>query len=68
MPSDHVAVYEIRQWEQPRVPAPNFEIAEQRFFPISALPDDMCFGARQRIGEIFRGAPVVEHWEKPKNA
>lgn len=64
MPSDHVAVYVIRQWEQPRVPAPNFEIAEQRFFPISALPDDMSLGARQRIGEIFHGAPVGELWGK----
>jgi ADP-ribose pyrophosphatase YjhB (NUDIX family) len=68
MPSDHVAVYVIRQWEQPRVPAPNYEIAEQRFFPISALPDDMSFGARQRIGEIFHGAPVAKHWWKAPNA
>jgi ADP-ribose pyrophosphatase YjhB (NUDIX family) len=64
MPSDHVAVYVIRQWEQPHVPAPNFEIAEQCFFPISALPGDMSFGARQRIGEIFHGTPVAEHWGK----
>jgi ADP-ribose pyrophosphatase YjhB (NUDIX family) len=68
MPSDHVAVYVIRQWEQPCVPAPNFEIAEQSFFPISALPGDMSFGARQRIGEIFHGAPVAEHWGKAQNA
>lgn len=64
MPSDHVAVYVIRQWEQPRVPAPNFEIAEQSFFPISALPGDMSLGAQQRIREIFDGTPVAEHWGK----
>ncbi|MEJ2124602.1 MAG: NUDIX domain-containing protein [Alphaproteobacteria bacterium] len=68
MPSDHVAVYVIRHWEQPRVPAPNYEIAEQRFFPLSALPDDMSLGARQRIGEIFHQAPISEYWRESANA
>lgn len=62
MPSDHVAVYVVREWDQPRVPAPNYEIAEQRFFPLDALPADIAKGARQRLAEIFGGEPRGEHW------
>lgn len=61
-PSDHVAVYVIEDWEQPAVPAPSFEIQEQRFFPLAALPEDIVEGARRRLAEIFEGRPVGQHW------
>jgi ADP-ribose pyrophosphatase YjhB (NUDIX family) len=61
-PSDHVAVYRIDVWEQPRVPEPTFEIQEQRFFPVAGLPGDIARGTRARIAEIFEGAPLGQHW------
>jgi ADP-ribose pyrophosphatase YjhB (NUDIX family) len=61
-PSDHVAVFIIRDWEQHRVPAPTFEIQEQRFFALSALPPDISRGTRRRVCEIFEGQPVGQHW------
>ncbi len=61
-PSDHVALYVADQWEQPRVPEPTFEIREQRFFPLSGLPDDLAKGPQRRLQEIFEGQPVRQHW------
>ncbi|NJM35162.1 MAG: NUDIX domain-containing protein [Rhodomicrobium sp.] len=61
-PSDHVAVYVVEAWQQPRVPEPTFEIEEHRFFPVSALPDEIARGTRARIAEIFEGEALSEHW------
>jgi 8-oxo-dGTP pyrophosphatase MutT (NUDIX family) len=60
--SDHVVLFIVRDWEQPRVPPPSFEILEQRFFPLNALPADVARGARRRVAEIFDGQPVGQHW------
>ena len=61
-PSDHIAVFIVRDWHQPVIPKPNTEIAEQRFFMRDALPDGTVSGARRRIEEIFEGAAVSEDW------
>lgn len=61
-PSDHVAVYVVEDWEQPRVPSSSLEIREQRFFPLAGLPADMARGAKRRIAEIFEGQPIGQHW------
>lgn len=61
-PSDHIALYVVQDWEQRRVPEPNFEIKEQRFFPLANLPPDIVRGARRRLSEIFEGHPIGEHW------
>jgi ADP-ribose pyrophosphatase YjhB (NUDIX family) len=61
-PSDHVALFVVEDWEQPHVPPATLEIKEQRFFPLTALPDDIIGGARRRIAEIFEGHPVGQHW------
>lgn len=61
-PSDHVAAFIVRDWEQPRIPASTFEITEQRFFALSALPEDTARGARRRIGELFEGQTIGQHW------
>jgi 8-oxo-dGTP pyrophosphatase MutT (NUDIX family) len=51
-PGDHVAIYVVRNWRRPRVPAPNMEIAETSFFSPDALPDTIVPGARRRIEEM----------------
>jgi ADP-ribose pyrophosphatase YjhB (NUDIX family) len=61
-PSDHVALFIVRQWRQPAVPPSSFEILEQRFFPIAALPDDIASGPRRRIAELFEGAEKSPLW------
>jgi ADP-ribose pyrophosphatase YjhB (NUDIX family) len=61
-PCDHVALYLIDEWQQPRIPVPNMEIKEQRFFPLDDLPPDTVGAARRRIGEIFHGEVIGQHW------
>jgi ADP-ribose pyrophosphatase YjhB (NUDIX family) len=60
--SDHVALFLVREWTQPRVPPPNHEIAEQGFFAIDALPEGVVGAVQRRLGEIFRGEPVGALW------
>ncbi len=60
--SDHVAVFIVRQWRQPSIPAPTYEIAEQRFFPLDGLPADTNPGTARRLAEIRRGEAPSSHW------
>lgn len=62
MPSDHIAVYVVREWRRPHVPAPSYEIAETRFFARFDLPSNLNAGARRRLAEIFDGAPLSPLW------
>ncbi|MDH3579773.1 MAG: NUDIX domain-containing protein [Hyphomicrobiales bacterium] len=61
-PGDHIAVYVIREWRQPRVPRPNAEIVEQGFFPADSLPKNVDPGTRRRMDEILHGAPHAKNW------
>jgi ADP-ribose pyrophosphatase YjhB (NUDIX family) len=61
-PSDHIAVFIVREWERPTVPAPNREIAESRFFARDGLPAGVTDGTARRLNEIFAGAPLDAHW------
>lgn len=61
-PSDHVILYRVNEWDQPKVPDPNFEIQEQRFFPLSELPDTIARGPQRRLQEIYHGNPIGQHW------
>jgi len=50
---DHVLVYVVRQFELTRTKEPNLEIAAARFFPLSALPDDVAPSSGRRLREIL---------------
>lgn len=59
---DHVLVYVIRQFAWNGAHPPNREIAECRFFPLDALPDDVSPGARRRLAEIRNAGPPALIW------
>ncbi|MDZ4791504.1 MAG: NUDIX domain-containing protein [Hyphomicrobiales bacterium] len=61
-PSDHIAVFIVRDWRQPAVPPPNREITEQRFFDPASPSDDISPGARRRLAELFGKTPVSQVW------
>jgi ADP-ribose pyrophosphatase YjhB (NUDIX family) len=62
LPSDHIALFIVRNWERPRIPPPNHEILESRFFARGDLPAGVNGGARRRLAEIFEGAAVDAYW------
>ena len=62
LPADYIALFMVRDWNQPSIPKPNMEIREQRFFALDALPADMTRGVRRRFGEVFGGLPQSEIW------
>ena len=56
-PGDHIALFVIDKWNRPRIPAPNREIVEQRFFARDALPDGVAEGTRQRLRRCSTARP-----------
>ncbi len=62
LPNDHIALYVVRDWNQPQSPAPNHEIAAHGFFKMDALPSDIGPSTHQRIREIVGGAPQSTTW------
>ncbi|MCA3559860.1 MAG: NUDIX domain-containing protein [Aestuariivirga sp.] len=58
---DHVACYVLRRFRAEGF-TPNGEIAEARFFPLTALPDGTTPGTRRRLCEVLEGAPVPAIW------
>lgn len=61
-PGDHVALFVVREWTQPHIPAATREIVEQRFFPAEALPVEIAAGARRRVDEMFGNLARSEKW------
>ncbi len=61
-PSDHVALFTVRQWEREAAPPPNREIAEQAFFPPDGLPETAIGAVRRRLSELLDGAPRADWW------
>jgi 8-oxo-dGTP pyrophosphatase MutT (NUDIX family) len=61
-PSDHIAVYLVKEWTQPVPPVPNREIAAHRFFAKDALPHDIHKPTARRIREVFDGVARDVMW------
>jgi 8-oxo-dGTP pyrophosphatase MutT (NUDIX family) len=59
---DHVAVFIVRAFTQSTQKQPDHEIAEARFFPLSALPDKTTPGTRRRLAEIIDGTALPAEW------
>lgn len=60
---NHVALFVVRDWEQPAPPRlPGLEIVEAGFFDPAALPADTTDATRRRIAEILDDAPRGTIW------
>jgi 8-oxo-dGTP pyrophosphatase MutT (NUDIX family) len=59
---DHIAIFVVRSFRQPSMPAPNHEIIAHGFFPPDALPSDATSGTRARVAEVMAGAPAAQKW------
>ena len=57
---DHVVLYAARQWRP--AATPSLEIAERRFFPLAACPDDTSKPTRRRLAEYRGEVPRDPHW------
>jgi len=62
LPSDHVALFVVRMWEQLEITGPNHEIAEQAFFKPDALPQELNMSTHRRILEVLEGTPRNPMW------
>jgi ADP-ribose pyrophosphatase YjhB (NUDIX family) len=62
LPRDHVAAFVIPQYRRGAPPPSSFEIREQGFFPVDALPEGTTRGTRARIGEVLNNVPVSLEW------
>jgi 8-oxo-dGTP pyrophosphatase MutT (NUDIX family) len=61
-PGDHIALFVVRDWAQPNIPAANWEVKEQAFFAPDALPASAVGSVRRRLGEVLNNMPGSEHW------
>ncbi|AXS41472.1 NUDIX domain-containing protein [Breoghania sp. L-A4] len=60
---NHVALYIVRDWNQPGPPKmPGLEIVEVGFFDTTALPETTTAATRRRIAEVLDDAPRNEIW------
>ena len=61
-PGDHVAMFLVKDWTQPEVPAPNVEVCEQGFFSVNSLPADAARGVHRRMAEMLGTLARSETW------
>lgn len=59
---DHVIAFAIPQYTRGAPPKPSFEIREQGFFALDALPPDTTDGTRARLDEWLDGAARRADW------
>lgn len=61
-PSDHIALFVVRDWRQAHVPEPNREIIAQCFAARDALPEGTITAVPRRLDEVLAGHPPAEDW------
>lgn len=61
-PSDHIALFIVREWHQASKPQPSREIADHGFFAPTALPEDIHPPTQRRLAEIFNDVPKAHMW------
>ncbi|MFV0552905.1 MAG: NUDIX domain-containing protein, partial [Anaerorhabdus sp.] len=61
-PSDHVALFVVRNWQQPIIPKPNLEIAEIGLFAPDALPESTVGPVRRRLDEVLLDKAPDDAW------
>lgn len=59
---DHVLVYVVRAFRVIGPRAPDWEIAEARFFPVADLPEGTTRATRARLDEILSGRTLSANW------
>ena len=59
---DHIALFVVRAFSQPRPPTPDLEIAAHGFFPVFDLPADTTVSTRARMADGRGGAPPSGEW------
>ncbi|GHD11919.1 DNA mismatch repair protein MutT [Tianweitania populi] len=59
---DHIAIYLVTDFTVLGERPGDHEIAEARFFPVTALPEDTTPATRRRIVEIISGIAPHEDW------
>ncbi len=67
LPRDHVAAFVIPGFTRGEPPASSFEIREQGFFPLDALPAETTRGTRARLAELLEGVPIDRAWAPSRN-
>ncbi|MEM1038869.1 MAG: NUDIX domain-containing protein [Pseudomonadota bacterium] len=59
---DHVVLFVCRWGDQTSHKQPDYEIAEARFFPISALPATTTASTAKRLQEVLHDVPRADIW------
>jgi ADP-ribose pyrophosphatase YjhB (NUDIX family) len=59
---DHVALYVCTSFRQTSPKLPDHEIAGSGFFPLDQLPEGTTRATRERLAEVFGGAPINDIW------
>jgi ADP-ribose pyrophosphatase YjhB (NUDIX family) len=62
LPRDHVATFVITHYTRGTPPPSSFEIREQGFFAVDALPEETTRGTRARLAELLDNIPVSRTW------
>lgn len=61
-PSDHIALFVVRDWRQTHVPERNREIVGQCFAARDALPESTIAAVPRRLDEVLLHRPPAPDW------
>ena len=61
-PGDHVALFLVRHWQRPVIPAPNREIIASGWYGQAGLPEGTAPAVGRRLAEILGGRAKGQTW------